>query len=58
MSTHPVPGDDTPQITEEGGGSTRITIPAPVRDELDLEGGEEPAAVKYNPDTRRVAFEF
>jgi len=57
MSTHPVPGDDHPAVTGEG-GSARITIPAGVRDELDLQPGDQPTEIEYNPDEGEVVFSF
>lgn len=49
--------ENTPWTTTEG-GSTRITIPAGVRDALGLEAGEEPDEVRFDSEEREVAFRF
>lgn len=58
MVRHPYHRADKPETTEEGGGSIRITIPATIRDALDLEAGEKPERVEFDMDTREFAMQF
>lgn len=57
MARHPYPSRNKPETTEEG-GSVRITIPSGVRDALELEAGEEPESVEFDPDDREFSMQF
>lgn len=58
MARHLYPGDNKPKARSEGRGAVVIAIPKRIRDEIELEGGEEPEDIEYDPGAREVSFRF
>lgn len=57
MSINQYPMRYKPKVTKEG-ESHRITIPCGIRDELEIEKGEEPDEIEFSSDGREVTYRF